>query len=33
MTKEKEKVLSLGQMADNMLENGKVVNNMELVLI
>jgi len=29
MTKEKVKVLSPGPMADNMLENGKVVNNME----
>ena len=33
MTKEKVKVLSPGPMADNMLENGKVVNNMEQELI
>jgi len=33
MTKEKVKVLSPGPMEDNMLESGKVVNNMELVLI
>lgn len=33
MTKGKEKVLSRGPMADNMLENGKVANNTELVLI
>ena len=33
MTKEKVKVPFLGQMEDNMSENGKVVSNTELVLI
>jgi len=33
MTKEKVKVLSPGPMADNMLENGRVANNMEWELI
>ena len=33
MTKEKVKVPFLGQMEDNMSENGKVESNTELVLI
>jgi len=33
MTRGKVKVLSRGPMVDNMLENGKVANNTESVLI